>query len=121
MLASSGFLDFHEGDGPLGHCALASPLSYFLWSALPDPELLVANSRAPGAIATEALRILSDPESAAFARNLPEKLLTYSTGRLVAPSDEPAVDAIVRALDRKGGGLRDLVLLIVESVAFKRN
>ena len=53
-----------------------------------------------------------------FARCLTEKLLAYSMGRTLEPSDAPHVDRIVSALKERGGGMRDAVLLVVESEVF---
>ena len=53
-----------------------------------------------------------------FARCLTEKLLIYSTGRKLSPLDRPHVDRIVRDLEAKGWGFRDLLLLVVESKPF---
>ncbi|SVB36308.1 uncharacterized protein METZ01_LOCUS189162, partial [marine metagenome] len=40
ILCAPGFLYQHEGEGQLKGYALASRLSYFLWSSMPDEELL---------------------------------------------------------------------------------
>lgn len=52
---------------------LASRLSYFLWSSMPDDELLDLASagklRAPGVLNAQVTRMLADPKSAAFADN----------------------------------------------------
>jgi hypothetical protein len=55
-----------------------------------------------------------------FARCLTEKLLTYSTGRSMEPGDIEQVNRIVAELKKRGGGLRDLVLLVIESEPFRR-
>lgn len=52
---------------------LASRLSYFLWSSMPDEELLslaeAGKLRAPGALQAQVNRMLADPKSAALADN----------------------------------------------------
>jgi len=52
---------------------LASRLSYFLWSSMPDDELLrLAESqrlRAPGVLAAQVKRMIADPKSVALAEN----------------------------------------------------
>ena len=53
-----------------------------------------------------------------FARNLTEKLLTYATGRRMNVHDRPHIDRVVERLERDKLGLRDLVLLVVESDSF---
>jgi len=64
----------------------------------------------------EILRTSARPQ---FARCLTEKMLIYATGRTLEPTDRPAVDDLVARLDERGNGLRDLVLLIVESETFR--
>src|SRR5882672_6419588 len=46
--------------GPLSNAELASRLSYFLWSSMPDAELLAADLRKPGILQAQALRLLRD-------------------------------------------------------------
>jgi mono/diheme cytochrome c family protein len=52
---------------------LASRLSYFLWSSMPDDELLrlaeAGRLRAPGVLAVQAKRMIADPKSSALADN----------------------------------------------------
>ena len=60
--------------------------------------------------------LLRHPER--FSRNLASKILTYATGRKMEASDRPELDRIVRELEEKGGGLRDLVALAVQSRIF---
>lgn len=54
-----------------------------------------------------------------FARALTQKLLSYSIGRSFELSDRPHIDQIVADLTRKGGGLRDLIKLVVLSEPFR--
>ena len=51
-------------------------------------------------------------------RCLTEKMLVYSSGRMLAPADRGETDHIVSQLETKGNGLRDLVKLVVESKVF---
>ena len=51
-------------------------------------------------------------------RCLAEKLLSYSSGRLMEPLDRGEVDRIVRELANTNGGLRDLIKLVVQSEIF---
>ena len=53
-----------------------------------------------------------------FAHCLTEKLLVYATGRTLSPTDRPHVNRIVRELEKKGWGFRDLLLLVIESKPF---
>ncbi|MFN9893897.1 MAG: DUF1592 domain-containing protein, partial [Acidobacteriota bacterium] len=56
---------------PLSDAALASRLSFFLWSSLPDDQLLrlaaTGQLRQPGVLAAQARRLLQDPRAARFA------------------------------------------------------
>ena len=58
---------------PLDSYALASRLSYFLWSSLPDQELLdiAKNGKLtqPDVLEAQARRMLADPRSSAFVTN----------------------------------------------------
>jgi len=60
-----------EGIQPLSDFDLASRLSYFLWSSLPDEELLrhaaAGDLHEPEVIATQARRMLRDPRTRALA------------------------------------------------------
>ena len=53
-----------------------------------------------------------------FAKALTEKLLAYSLGRRLAPSDRPHVDRIVQQLNEDGNGFRDLIHYVVRSPVF---
>src|SRR5690606_33189053 len=52
---------------------LASRLSFFLWSSMPDDELLTLAERAelskPEVLAAQVRRMLADPRSEAFTKN----------------------------------------------------
>lgn len=56
-----------------------------------------------------------------FNRCLTKKLMSYALGRELNASDRPGVDEILAELDRKKGGLRDLIRLVVLSKAFLSN
>ena len=53
-----------------------------------------------------------------FTRNLTIKLLTCATGRAMDISDRPEIDRIATELQKKGGGLLDLMQLVVTSRTF---
>lgn len=82
MLVSPHFLFRMERDPdpvdpgkvhPVSQIELASRLSYFLWSSMPDEELLTlaetGKLRAPGVLEAQVQRLLSDDRSSAFADN----------------------------------------------------
>jgi hypothetical protein len=71
VLCSPEFLFLGAPD--TGDYALASRLSYFLWSSMPDAELLATASRGelhqPATLRTHVERMLSSPKAAAFTTN----------------------------------------------------
>ena len=73
ILCSPRFLFLSEQPGALDDFAVASRLSYFLWSTTPDDELLdlaeKGRLREPAVRRAQVERLLNDPRSAAFAAN----------------------------------------------------
>ena len=82
LLASPKFLFRFEFDPPdaapgdaylLGDLELASRLSFFLWSSIPDEPLLAAAERGelrrPGGLERQVRRMLADPRAAALVDN----------------------------------------------------
>jgi hypothetical protein len=73
ILVSPEFLFLREKPGKLDDFALASRLSYFLWSTMPDEELLaLAENKKLGEPATrwaQAERLLNSSRAAAFTEN----------------------------------------------------
>jgi hypothetical protein len=71
MLISPEFLFLRERKGELDDYALASRLSYFLWSSMPDAELLALAGKGElrKAVPAQVERMLKDPKAAAFTEN----------------------------------------------------
>lgn len=73
ILVSPDFLFLRETPGKLDDFALASRLSYFLWSSMPDDELLkLAEAKKlgePAVLRSQVERMLKSPKSAAFIEN----------------------------------------------------
>ncbi len=73
ILCSPAFLHLHEGTGKLNDYALASRLSYFFWSSLPDQTLtqLAAAGKLhePATLSAQVDRMLADPKSQRFVQN----------------------------------------------------
>ena len=73
ILSSPRFLFLDEKPGKLDDFALASRLSYFFWSTMPDDELLTLAERKklsqPEVLRQQVERMLQDPKAAAFATN----------------------------------------------------
>lgn len=84
VLCSKSFLYLEEGraadrSGQLTDWELASRLSYFLWSSLPDEQLLQlaqkGKLRQPATLRSEVQRMLADPKGVAFAESFPRQWL----------------------------------------------
>jgi len=73
ILCSPGFIYLSEGEGQLDPYALASRLSYFLWSSAPDEELLIAAKNGklsdPEELARQVDRLVADSKSNRFVSN----------------------------------------------------
>src|SRR5678815_148290 len=73
VLISPEFLFLREKPGKLDDFALASRLSYFLWSTMPDEELLTLAEAGklsqPEALRRQVERMLKHPKAAAFTEN----------------------------------------------------
>lgn len=73
VLTSTPFLLFSEAPGKLDDYALASRLSYFLWSTLPDEELLrlaaAKELSRPATLRAQVERMLKDKRSDDFVTN----------------------------------------------------
>ncbi|MGE0593210.1 MAG: DUF1592 domain-containing protein [Vicinamibacterales bacterium] len=87
MLASPSFLFRAEQDPPsaaaephpVTDIELASRLSFFLWSSIPDDELLdlavAGRLRAPGVLQQQVRRMLADERATALTTNFPDQWL----------------------------------------------
>jgi hypothetical protein len=73
MLVAPDFLFLREKPGKLDDFALASRLSYFLWSTMPDEELLALAEKQklaePLTLRNQVERMLKDPKAASFTEN----------------------------------------------------
>jgi hypothetical protein len=73
ILMSRRFLFLDEQPGKLDDYALASRLSYFFWSSMPDDELLSLAERGklgdPATLRAQVDRMLASPKAAAFAKS----------------------------------------------------
>jgi hypothetical protein len=86
---------------PINEYALASRLSYFLWSSMPDDELfaLAAKGRLRQNLDAQVRRMLRDPKSAAFVENFAGQWLTIRKLAYVVPDPKtfPNFDEELRA------------------------
>jgi len=90
ILCSPQFLYLEESSGQLDDFALASRLSYFLWSSMPD-KTLFALARAgklsqPAELRRQADRMLADPKGAAFIQHFPSAWLRLDKLGSMPPS-----------------------------------
>jgi hypothetical protein len=81
-----------NGDEALSDLELASRLSYFLWSSMPDETLLkLAEARQlsrPATLNAQVLRMLKDPKADALADGFAGQWLQYRNLDLVRPDPE---------------------------------
>jgi hypothetical protein len=80
----------------LNDLELASRLSFFLWSSMPDDELLDAAVRGrlrdPAALEQQVRRMLSDPRSRSLVKNFAGQWLFLRNMRLIQPDVETFTD-----------------------------
>ncbi|MEA3212266.1 MAG: hypothetical protein QOE70_5323 [Chthoniobacter sp.] len=78
-LSSPSFLFLHETPGRLDDFALASRLSYFLWSSMPDDELLALARKGqlnqPGTLHAQVERMLSSAKAKQFTERFTDQWL----------------------------------------------
>lgn len=127
MLCSPDFVYLRQQPGRLDDFALASRLSYFLWSSMPD-DALMELARAGKLSDTAELgrqveRMLKDPKAAAFVRHFPERWLKlYELGRMepdkkgpfgayfrVKGDLVPQVEAFFHDVLERNGRIRDFI------------
>ena len=127
MLCSPDFLYLRQEPGRLDEFALASRLSYFLWSSMPDERLMhlarAGSLSDPAELARQVERMLHDPKAAAFVRHFPERWLKlYELGRMepdkrgpyghyfrVKDDLVPQVEAFFRDVLVRNGPIRDFI------------
>ena len=117
VLVSPDFLFRRENDPDgvthgetyvISELALASRLSFFLWSSIPDGELLdlaeQGELRRPGVLAAQVARMLADPRARALVDNFGGQWLYLRNMALIAPDPYafPDFDANLRlAMERE--------------------
>lgn len=113
MLVSPGFVFLQEphtsGESatrPLNDYELASRLSYFLWSSLPDDELFAladkGKLREPATLRAQVARMLADPKSRHFVENFAGQWLDVELFGSVEPAKEyKDYDAKLKSAERE--------------------
>ncbi|MBG30339.1 MAG: hypothetical protein CMI31_10115 [Opitutae bacterium] len=92
ILSAPGFIYLNEGEGELDDYALASRLSYFLWSSMPDAELFELAEQGKlkdSVILTKQVdRLLADPKSKRLTSNFLRVWLELDNIGKMPPSKE---------------------------------
>lgn len=103
VMVSPDFLFLREKPGQLDDFALASRLSYFLWSSMPDEELLAiaqeGKLRNPDILHRQVERLLNDPKSMDFVENFTGQWLSLREIDFTEPSHilYPEFDDLLKA------------------------
>jgi hypothetical protein len=92
ILAAPGFLYLKEGEGELDDFTLASRLSYFLWSSMPDAQLFELAGQGklkdPKTLSQQVDRMLADPKSKRLTSNFLRVWLELDNIGKMPPSKE---------------------------------
>src|SRR3954469_20271011 len=111
ILTAPHFLLFDERPGKLDDYALASRLSYFLWSTMPDEELFAKAAahqlNQPAVLHAQVERMLKDEKAAAFVKNFTGQWLdlrnidaTTPDKKLYPEADELLIVSMVQETER---------------------
>ncbi|MDA1055084.1 MAG: DUF1592 domain-containing protein [Planctomycetota bacterium] len=83
MMASPDFLYLPEEEGELSAYQLASRLSYFFWSTMPDRELFLLGQsgklKDPKVLGQQVVKMLDDPRSQRFSDSFANQWLSLDT------------------------------------------
>ena len=90
ILCAPGFLYLNLSEGPLEEIALASRLSYFLWSSPPDEMLLnlAVHKNLKAELPEQVTRMLADPRSDQFIHHFVRRWLDLDNIGEMPPSAE---------------------------------
>ncbi|MCP4785359.1 MAG: DUF1592 domain-containing protein [Fuerstiella sp.] len=90
VLCSPGFIYLDQGEGDLNDHALASRLSYFLWSSQPDRALLELASagQLKSQLGPQVERLLADPKSDRFVSHFIRRWLDLDNIGTMPPSQD---------------------------------
>ncbi|MSO21621.1 MAG: DUF1592 domain-containing protein [Acidobacteria bacterium] len=96
-----------QGAFPVSDLELASRLSFFLWSSIPDDELLALAEKGklnePGAVEKQARRMLADPRAEALVTNFAGQWLLLRSVKMAQPDrgEFPDFDGSLREAFQK--------------------
>jgi len=90
ILCSPGFLYLNLGEGELSEVALASRLSYFLWSSPPDETLLTlaVDGKLRSDLSAQVSRMLADARSDRFVKHFVRRWLDLDNIGEMPPSED---------------------------------
>ena len=92
ILCAPGFIYMNDGEGELDDHALASRLSYFLWSSMPDSELFklaeLGKLNDPVTLSNQVERMLADPKGDRFTNNFLRIWLELDNIGMMPPAKE---------------------------------
>ena len=90
ILCSPGFLYLNLGEGELNEVALASRLSYFLWSSAPDETLLklATAGKLRSGLSAQVKRMLAHPKSDRFITHFVRRWLDLDNIGAMPPSQD---------------------------------
>ena len=104
ILCSPDFLYLQEAEGRLDAYALASRLSYFLWSTQPDEQLMALAASGeliePDILREQTLRLLRDERSTAFTEQFTARWLELYKIGTMPPSDKDFKSYYVDGLEQ---------------------
>ena len=113
-----------SGVYPVSDVDLASQLSFFLWSSIPDDELLTAAEagklRDPAVLKAEVMRMLADPKSKSLVTNFAFHWLDMDRLAEIEPDGRLFPNAAAGGLRGEGGdprpAYREELALFIDSV-----
>jgi hypothetical protein len=106
VLSSPQFFYLSEQKGQLGDYALASRLSYFLWSTMPDTELMAAAKASklsnPQELERQALRMMKSPKIDGFVNNFSDGWLELNKLGTMPPDRKTTQEYYLYDLENAG-------------------
>ncbi|EDM28498.1 hypothetical protein LNTAR_11296 [Lentisphaera araneosa HTCC2155] len=106
VLSSPQFFYLQENEGTLNDYALANRLSYFLWSSMPDKELMAyakaGRLRHPSILEKQVIRMMKSPKIEGFINNFSDGWLQLNKLGTMPPDRKQNVDYYVNDLEHAG-------------------
>ncbi|MDD7986184.1 DUF1592 domain-containing protein [Lentisphaera marina] len=106
VLSSPQFFYLQENEGRLNDYSLANRLSYFLWSSMPDKELMAyakaGKLRHPSVLEKQVIRMMKSPKIEGFINNFSDGWLQLNKLGTMPPDRKLNVDYYVNDLEHAG-------------------